>query len=359
VSAKSPTPGKPAAKPPPPPPRHRAQPPAAERRSALPPPSMSAGQKQSVALQALGLLNEQIEARIVHYKAELETSPELDAVTAQVVQQLKAMQAAAAAQTPPTRLTAEQLETQQLKLLISLLARLFGQDGANFMGQNLKPIGRRIAKLFFESELHEKTKADKDKVIHHAEQGVYYVLQRHRHRIAAELDGFEYVSDDIRELSKELLAKLERDLQIGFLSRRSPELNRVMTIYTAVLADFLQTHLPPRLEQMAKLTIRAAGTARRPNSVPYKILADGFPDFRKEWERLLMQQMVHFCEDELLSRLGQSHDEVREETLKFFTDPHIFSETCAVLCDSLYDFLCLEGFLDLPVQWRATFAREA
>ena len=46
---------------------------------------MSNGQKEQLALQALGLLNEQIEARIVHYKADLETSPELVAFTAQVV----------------------------------------------------------------------------------------------------------------------------------------------------------------------------------------------------------------------------------------------------------------------------------
>ena len=57
---------------------------------------MSEGQKEALAIQALGLLNEQVQARIVHYKSELETSPELDAITAQVVAQLKAMQAAAA-----------------------------------------------------------------------------------------------------------------------------------------------------------------------------------------------------------------------------------------------------------------------
>ena len=57
---------------------------------------MSDGQKEALAIQALGLLNEQVQARIVHYKGELETSPELDAITAQVVAQLKAMQAAVA-----------------------------------------------------------------------------------------------------------------------------------------------------------------------------------------------------------------------------------------------------------------------
>jgi hypothetical protein len=161
----------------------------------------------------------------------------------------------------------------------------------------------------------------------------------------------------VRESTLELLAKVERDLQVAFLSRRSPELNRVMTIFTTVLVDFFQTHLPSRLEQMAKLTIRNARTAHQPNSIGYKVLPDRFQAFRAEWERLLMQQMVNFCGDELLAKLGSGADDVREETIRFFTDPHVYSETCEVVCDALYDFLCLEGFLDLPVDFRVKISR--
>src|SRR6185369_15947032 len=63
--------------------------------------ALSDGQKEALAIQALGLLNEQVQARIVHYKSELQTSPELDAITAQVVAQLKAMQAAVAVDVGP------------------------------------------------------------------------------------------------------------------------------------------------------------------------------------------------------------------------------------------------------------------
>jgi len=105
---------------------------------------------------------------------------------------------------------------------------------------------------------------------------------------------------------------------------------------------------------MAKATLRIAKTASQPNSVSYKVLADRFPAFRAQWEQLFMQQMVFFCGDELLERLSQGSEDVREETVKFFTDPKIFSETCAVMCQELYDFLCLEGFLDLPVDWRVS-----
>jgi hypothetical protein len=348
------------ATPPKPPPR--SPPPAnarpdAEARSARltePPPSLSTAEKQTVALQALGLLNEQIQARIVHYRGDLETSPELDAITAQVVAQLKAMQTAMGrkkeARRPP-----EEIEAEQVRILTALLTKLVSPEGQrNFVTQTIKPIGRRIAKLFFESELHEKSKGDKDKVIHHAEQGVYYVLQRYKNRLRNELQGFEYIDQDIRELTLQTLAKIERDLQVAFLSRRSPELNLVMTIYAGVLTEFLQTHLPTRLEQMAKVTIRNAKTAHRNDSVGYKIHAEAFGGFRAEWERLLIQQMVHYCGDELLVHLHQSDQAFRDETVRFFTDPHVFSETAMVLCDALYDFLCLEGFLDLPMDWRVS-----
>lgn len=316
---------------------------------------MSDHEKERLTFQALGLLNEQVQARIVHYKGELETSPELDAITAQVVAQIKGMQAVlgggAAAGVP-----ADELEEQQAKTMSRLLGRLLAVDG-NFATQNLKTIGRRIAKLFFESELHEKTRGDKDKTIHHAEQGVYYVLNRYKNRLRAELDGFEYSSTDVKQGTLELLAKLERDLQVGFLSRRSPELNRVMHIHSGVLLEFLQKHLPPRLDPMCRATLRAAHTGRTPGAVNYKILSTQFPDFRANWERLFMEQMVNFCGDELLSRLVNSEEAFMEETIRFFTDPHLFSDTAEVICDGIYDFLCLEGFLDLPVDWRVKLAR--
>jgi len=317
---------------------------------------MTTGQKEALALQAIGLLNEQVEARIVHYKGELETSPELDAITAQVVAQLKAMQAAARQEIAQQQ-APEQIEEQQVRALAGLLPRVFSNQ-SQYASRILKPIGRRIAKLFFESELHEKSKGDKEKVIHHAEQGVYYVLQRYKNRLRAELEGFEYVTPEIRELTLQMLSKMERDLQVGFLSRRSPELNRVMTIYTGVIGDFVHKHLPPRLEQLAKMTIRMAKTARQPQSVGYKVLVENFGAFRTEWEQLFMQQMVFFCGDELLARLTHGEEEFRDETVKFFTDPHVFSETCAVMCQELYDFLCLEGFLDLPVDWRVTLTSD-
>ncbi len=326
-------------------------------RATAPPARLSQLEKEAITVRALGLLKDQIHARIVHYKAELATSPDLDAVTAQVVAQFKAMQAAAGSEHPPSA-PPEQIEADQVRTFSTLLGRLLTRQGpASFATQTLKPVGRRIAQLFFESELHEKTHGDRGKVIAHAEQGVFYVLSRYRHRLRAELEGLEYQNEDIHELTLDLLDKLERDLKTAFLSRRSPELNRVMQVFVQVLTDFLTSHLPPRVEQMARLTIRHAQTSRQPNSLGHKIRADRFAEFRQQWERLMMEQMVFYCGDELFDRLSSADQPFHEETVKFFSDPHVFSETCEVLCDAIYDFLCLEGFLDLPLDWRVEYSR--
>jgi hypothetical protein len=110
------------------------------------------------------------------------------------------------------------MEEQQTRTLATLLPRFFAGH-SQFATRILKPIGKKIAKLFFESELHEKSKGDKDKVIHHAEQGVYYVLSRYKHRLRAELEGFEFQNADVRQSTLQLLSKTERDLQVAFLSR--------------------------------------------------------------------------------------------------------------------------------------------
>lgn len=317
---------------------------------------MTQGDKEDLTLRALGILHEQVEARIVHYKAELETSAELDAVTAQVVRQIRELQAAASReQQVPKDPTL--IENAHIGTLHKLLEQTLAQD-PDFITRFIQPIGRRLAKLFFEGELHVKSAGDRDKVIHHPEQGVFYVLKRYQNRLHSELEGFEYSAPEIKAATTELLAKMQRDLQVAFLSRRSPELNRVMSTFTDVLIEFFKTHLPPRLEQMSKISIRNALTARQPDSVPYKIRPERFQAFRTEWERVMMTQMIHFCGDELIARLEKSADAVREETIDFFTQPHVYSETCGVVCDGLYDRLCMEGFLDLPMDWRVKVSQK-
>ena len=72
---------------------------APEARASRPVPTaegkMSTSAKLSLAEIAMQLRDEQLSARIVHYKGEMETSPELDAVTAQVIAELKMLQGSA------------------------------------------------------------------------------------------------------------------------------------------------------------------------------------------------------------------------------------------------------------------------
>src|SRR5690242_21800173 len=106
---------------------------------------MSQGDKDALALRALGLLNEQVQARIVHYKGDLETSPELDAITAQVVSQLREMQAALSRGGAPAE-SPDAMEARHVATLTELLGRVCaGGERGNLISQNLKPIGRRVA----------------------------------------------------------------------------------------------------------------------------------------------------------------------------------------------------------------------
>ena len=39
-------------------------------------------------------------------------------------------------------------------------------------------------------------------------------------------------------------------------------------------------------------------------------------------------------------------------TIQFVTDPRVFSMIVGEISEALYEFLCNEGFLDLPPDWR-------
>lgn len=311
---------------------------------------MTPEQKTALADIALELRNEQVEARIVHYKAEMETSPELDAITAQVVSELKQLQAKAAVARPAD--SEAVIERSLTNALANLLARVYRKDEPSLLVERkLKDVGRRLARLFFESQLHERIAAGqpKAKVIHHAEQGVLYVMTRYDHRLRAELECFEYADPEVRARSLELFAKLTKDLRTAFLARRSPELERLMNLFQQVLLAFFQQELPLQLQELAAHAVRDAGVAKR-QTIAYKIAKEQFAAFRQAYEKDFMRRLVAYAEDALLPKLAEG--EFREETVQLFTDPRLFSDVCELLCDALYEFLYTEGFLDLPADWR-------
>lgn len=320
--------------------------------------NVSQALKDQICEMALGLLEEQVQARIVHYKAELQTNPELDAITAQVVAQLKEIQAQAA-QTVQTA-GHESIRESHEKLLRSLLERVFRSDAPSLLVQKrLKDIHRKLARLFFQSELHEKTRG-KDgatKVIQHGEQAIFYVLARYQNRLRHELSGFDYASTDIKERAFDLLAKFEKEMQDIFLSRRSSELKRIVSAFNAVLIDFFSKELAANLTGFAKEVVELSKSFEG-RAFVYKITADAFPRFRAAFERQLMTRLVGFAEDQLLARLADTAGAARDETVLFITDPRVFSMIMGELCDSLYEFLCNEGFLDLPPDWRQVTATQ-
>ena len=92
--------------------------------ASIPPPGerISQNSKDAIANAALGLLEEQVQARIVHYKSELETNPELDAITAEVVAQLREMQQQMGGSFDHTPEQRELIRAQQERTLGGLLA---------------------------------------------------------------------------------------------------------------------------------------------------------------------------------------------------------------------------------------------
>ena len=333
------------------------------RLSILPRASVPPGQpappelKTEIADLALDLLEEQVQARIVHYKAELETNPELDAITAQVVAQLRELQASVA---PAPRHAADGELVRELheKTLRTLLERVFRRDAPSLLlDRRLKEIHKKLARLFFQSELHEKT-ASRDgasKLIQHGEQAVFYVLARYEHRLRAELDAFEYGSVDAKEHALQLLERFEKEMQDAFLARRSSELRRIIAGFHAILIDFFCAELAPLLPEFASIVIRSAETWRG-RAVAHKIGTDAFPRFRAAFERELMHELVGTVEDRLIERLADTSGGARDETLAFVTDPRVFSTIVGEIGEGVYDFLCTEGFLDLPLDWRQTLS---
>jgi hypothetical protein len=298
-------------------------------------------------------LSEQLSARVVHYRADLATNAELDAITAQVVAQVRAMQEEASASATAPR-SVEELEKEQIDTLARLIQRLLTPRGGTgeFLSHWIAPVGKRVAKLFFESELHERTQGNKERVIRSAAQGVYYVLARYANRLNADLEGFDYQDAEVRNATFERLDKLATDLRTEFLSRRSPELQRVMGILTEVLTEFLSEIIANDRSSIATTVIVESRVARLSGSVGYKVTRDGFSAFRNAWEKEWIERWVSFASERFVSELHASDEPFLDETILFFTDPHLYSETAAVLCEAVYDHLCQEGFLDLPLDWR-------
>ncbi|HEY1693016.1 MAG TPA: hypothetical protein VGG39_12695 [Polyangiaceae bacterium] len=348
-----------------PPPRPPPLPARARMQHTMPAPTgegtMSTRAKMSLADIALQLRDEQLEARIVHYKVDLETSPELDAVTAGVVAELQALQKAAGktrdtgVPAPPADRAAVEIEL--ISSLKKELARLFrtGEITATVQ-RKVGEASKRFARLFFESELCERIQGATDeqkKTMRFGAQALYHVLARAREALVAQLEGFEYASPEELEDAKMRLDDITKELRNQFLSATMPELNALVKWLNELLVTFFTAELPPAVGELAWEVVKEARLADSQARAGYKIGAEAFPRFRATFERKFLQRLVSFVEDGMLERVRGKGSEFRAETLRFVSDPQIFSDVCELVCDAVYDFLYNDGFLDLPADWRA------
>lgn len=328
---------------------------------------MSTAAKISLADMALALREEQIEAKVVEYKGELATNPELDAVTAQVIAELQSLQAAVRSQTsPPSRpdLSPEDranLEIELIRSLKEMLARIFRPGKlATVIERKLGEVAKRFARLFFESELADKIRGtgDEQKVMRFAEQALYHALVHSEADVLARLDHYQYGNPKVRERAKADLALRLKELRNAFLARTTPELNTLVKYLNEVLTTFFIDELPPMLGELSWEVVKEARLADANRFGGYKISTKTFPVFRQAFERRFMQRLVPFVEDEMLKRVRESMGSFRSETIRFVADPMIFSSICEVFSDSVYDMLYNDGFLDLPNDWRARLTLE-
>jgi hypothetical protein len=320
-------------------------------------PKMSTSAKLGLAEIAMQLRDEQLQARVVHYKGELETSPELDAVTAQVIAELKMLQRAGAPAQPRVEQTdRSQVEIDLIATLKQMLAKLFARDRvASVVQRKLGEVSKRFARLFFESELHEKIRGSESemKTMRYAAQALYHVITRNEKMLLAQLDAFEYAAPDVKEDARDALQNWSKDLRNDFLGRTTPELNALVRILNEVLTLFFTEELPPVVGELAWEVVKEAKLADEAMRGGYKVPAESFGRFRHAFERRFLQRLVPFAADGMLKRVHGSEGKFRVETLRFVADPHIFSDVCELICEAMYDFLYSEGFLDLPADWRA------
>jgi hypothetical protein len=311
---------------------------------------------------ALALRDEQLEARIVHYRADLATSPELDAITANVVAELQQLQRVARDSSPNDIGTTDDAERERelIQTLDSMLRRLFrpGQL-ASIVERKLAEASKRFARLFFESELHDKIRGTSGelKAMRFPEQALYLALAKSDAVIKEHLSAFEYANDEVLTKAKDRLNAITRELRDAFLARTTPELNELLRHLNEVLVEFFSKELPPVVDELAAQIVRDAQLTHTKVRAGYKISADAFPRFRAAFERRFLERLISYASDAILRRVRETGERFRTETIRFVADPHIFSDICELTCDSIYDYLYNDGFLDLPGDWRMRLRR--
>ena len=328
----------------------------ARRRFAPPPVPVpeQAQERSELAEAAILLRDEQLRARVVYVNPAVETNAELDAITAKVVDELKAMQAAAqnAHKIP---VDPHQLEAELIRTLRELLEKMVSVRREAFMRHKIESSQRRIIGLFLNADSFAES--DAFETVHaHPDEALFAAYRRHNEAIRADLRRFKYTSPDVQEQALARLHVFHKKLAADVMARTKPELERLLGVYRDVLLVFLMRDFREALGEFAWEVIRESRAAHG-HRLDYKITEAQFGRFREVFEARFMDRLLASIQKPLAAALGETSEHVwREETVRFAADPRIYAEVCGVMCNAVYNYLHGEGFLDLPVDWQETVA---
>lgn len=299
---------------------------------------------------ATRLREEQIKARVVFYNADQQTNKELDAITEQVVAELRAMQSSHMQANTQDK---AHVEIELIQALRGLLEKLFSGRRETFVRSKLEQVQRRVTTLFFNSILGGR-EDDGARVMQSQDHALYRALKKHEAQIIADLDAMSYANPADKAEAIDVLRKQIRAFSLAFLSRTQPQLEKLLHVYCDVLAHFLFQDFVAVLGEFSWEIIKESRVAHG-QLYGYKIPQEQFAAFRKVFDAKFLEKLVGCMQEPVVDRL---EGEVSDDAMRFAADPALYAEVCTVMCNSIYDYLHGEGFLDLPVQWKELLAQE-
>lgn len=311
--------------------------------------------KLAVVNAALDLRHEQVRATVKYYGQDQRTNAELDKITAAVVAELQALRMAGEEQ---RQSAIPDVEIELIQTLRTSLEKLFSPKRRNFIERKIRDIQRRITQLFFNSELYAQLAEDAGEVRAAAwpEQALYVVIKRHEQDMLEELKSLPVEDESVRQRALDRFHQFTRQLCTDFLSRTTPELERLLEIYREVLADFFYADFGGSLGELCWEVVKESRVAVG-HELGYKIQSDKFPEFRAAFDKHFLERLVFHIQEPITERATKSDEKFRDATLRFVADPRIHSAVCEVINDAVYDYLHGEGFLDLPTDWRRMLQR--
>jgi len=305
--------------------------------------------KMDVVHVATRLREEQIRARVVFYNGDQQTNKELDAITEQVVAELRALQSS---QMTASTQDKAGIEIELIQALRGLLEKLFSGRRETFVRSKIEQVQRRVTTLFFNSILGGRDD-DTARVMQSQEHALYTALKRHEARIIADLEAMTYANPEDKTEAIDVLRQQTRQLSLSFLSRTQPQLEKLLQVYCDVLAHFLFQELVASLGEFSWEIIKESRVAHG-QLYGYKLAQEQFAAFRRVFDAKFLEKLVVSMQEPVVDRLA---GEVSDDALRFAADPALYVEVCTVICNSIYDYLHGEGFLDLPVQWKELLAQ--